>query len=303
MRKMLQRKFKKGVPMIINALKKGYSNITEERDAQEILKVGSFRAGNAGFVEHDTPIESCPRLALLRFKGKNKSISFEEHLNVTTGVLHEHHVTDLLVANEDVSKIEVWEEVPQVSPKIEVISQSLEIDLNGIIVLGRPDRVITLNGKRIGLELKSVISSNTAFKIASGFPSLQYLAQILTYQYKLNIPFYFLFGQYFIADKFIQKKFVKRQPQFLVFEVTPLSDTQTEIRRLDGSNEVKVVNFGINHVKDFYQMCKETDESAVFPKVPIWDTYNKCDYCPMKDACDSYNSGVISKQDWIDLCV
>lgn len=289
--------------MIINALKKGYSTITARRDAEESSKVGIFRAGNAGFVEHDTPIESCPRLAVLRYIGKNKSISFDEHLNVTTGVLHEHHVTELLVESEDVSKIEVWENVPQVSPKIEVISKALEIDLNGIIVSGRPDRVITLNGQRIGLELKSVISSNTAFKISTGFPSLQYLAQILTYQYALNIPFYFLFGQYFIADKFIQKKFVKRQPQFLVFEVTPLSDVQTQIRRLDDSNEIKVVNFGISHVKEFYQMCKDTESSQTFPKVPIWDSYNKCDYCPMKDACDSYNSGVISKQDWIDLCV
>lgn len=294
--------------MIIQILKAGYNILLEKREEDEANSSGVFRAGNAGYVAYGKSNSSCPRLTLARYFGQksgapSKSIEFEEHLNVTTGVLHEHHVTDLLVASPSVSKVEAWEKLPQQSDKIVCHESPVKWVIDEkTVVSGRPDRVVTIDGQRIGLELKSVISQNTAFKINTGFPSEQYISQILVYQHNLQIPFYFLFGQYFIADKFVNKKPVKLQPQFSQFKVVPDSTTQTAVIKLDSQGreiDTKIYNIGIKHVEDYYKLCSEAVDSASLPDVPLWEGYNKCDYCPFLDRCNSYDAGIISRSEWL----
>lgn len=293
-----------------------------EHVEKEKTKLGVLRAGSTGIIsETGETAGACPRTSLLRSKG----------IEVDPPTPDKYIMFELGYANEDVILKQLQETVGKM-PGYGILKEE-EVPIswktnNGTLVTGRPDLVITKNGKpTIGIELKSVHSLWTAREVVfNRKPKLVNMAQAAHYMWKLGVPEYKLMyksysqlGQGMAGNDWIIKQFPRPgEPgsEFIDYTVSAKHEGKYTIKHIkqfeivydlsfDKSGRLRYREEGHTKwiptvisqksIEDYFELVSKMEETGEMGPRPSAvdihgdkENYTQCKYCPLNDICDSY---------------
>lgn len=309
--------------MTVNVRKLFYDGgrlLQEEHAATEATKVGTLRVGNTGLYDSatDTWAGPCARRTFLRMKG----IEVPEESN---GAIDQTLMFEAGFKNEDswVERLEkTWTGDGKGILREEEIAVSWDT-ASGIKVTGRPDVVLTQDGKPVhGIELKLMSSVWTVRDILTGSPKPGHLMQAGHYSWQLGVPYSLCYtlradmavlgfavplfpklGQegsqyceYNERDKVIKKvkPFMKEYKLEWVGNTLAYTDTDTGIKK------ESIVT--IERIKEYYEQIAVADKVLPRPLNLNPDGtkggYTLCDYCSIKSTCDKYEGESLER--WTD---
>lgn len=274
---------------LINKFKKlfkeAHEKINKIEEDKEAAKWGTFRVGSSGALrDGDVYSTQCGRLGQARLLGYQSPPTQEMRVMFNGGITLEDYVQQRLEANN--------------LPFIKEHSHAVEL-LPGITVSGRPDFEVEIDGEIIGIEVKSLASPTSVIKHEKNrFPYMKHLIQAATYMTLLDRKRWLIaVGHTFYVNERGHK--------------IPPKVTFYELHLLDGSfvvtnakNENALLPFTKEHIYLYYkEMDAAVKEKRLMsrPKeeeINV-DTYSRCNYCPMKSACNEYDNKQIDFQSWL----
>jgi PD-(D/E)XK nuclease superfamily len=271
-------------------LKDAHEKINKEEARKEELKVGTLRAGSAGAVVGDSYLYTqCGRLAQARLLGYQSEPTQEMRLMFNGGLTLEDYFETRLKAADIVYGKE----------------EPVQVELEpGIIVSGRPDFDIILElpeGRRaLGIEIKSLASPFSVIKQRKNdFPFMKHMLQAATYMTMLRRDEWaILIGHSF----YVNQNGKKHDPQLKMYVLKFENDkflVENEVGRR------KELPFDKSHILAYYREVKEKTAGKVLMQRPTElelnvDTYNRCNYCPMASACNEYEAGQLTFEQWLE---
>jgi hypothetical protein len=292
-------------------LAKGQAEQDRQHDEQEVAKRGNLRGGSAGVVGTDGQIYGeCHRVALARLLGAEKDHEPNRSIMFDAGNANE----DSWAAKLRAAGCEIVreDEYPIVWP----------VPGTDRVVTGRPDILIGETeffqaGTGIvqakftphhGLELKGIYSASSAVRTETeGVPDAKHLAQAGFYSMALNIPYTLCYTNPAVIEVpyWAQKKFSapkKLQPFYRLFDLRWNELDQLEYKDEQGTDWVPTV-YTKHGISAYYQLVAEMEQEKDLGPRPTGGyatgeapPYNRCDYCPFRDACDNHED---SFDDWI----
>lgn len=316
--------------MIKSILKKGYAAIKQQDNDREKEKLGILRGGSGGCYIKETGkvYGTCPRKALLRLEGKERTDEFEDYLNFVAGFGHEHNLLKLLMKSPEVAKVEVWDKQDffDISDKkLELHEDSIELAIGNNVISGRPDFVVTnKKGERILIEAKATVSEDKA-ENSTQFPFLYAVCQAALYQYMLGgVKTYIVYGNYsnYGEFKFGKTAFPKkdRLPNVeyrefptgvykkipcAIYEYEISVDKNGKIYIIDERGKIYETPITVKGILDYYKLVIECRLSQVLPPKPEdielygKPKYSICKYCDENKNCTAYNNNVITYKEFI----
>jgi hypothetical protein len=312
--------------------------MADEHDLKEADKKGILRAGNTGLLlEGSKVVGPCARQTLLRLEGiKYETIEDNKRLMFDAGLSNEDIWTKSLEAGIQKAG-EAWvikreEEIPikWTTPSGILVTGRPDI------VLGQMDGEQFT--PKLGLELKLVSSVWTARDVGVMLePKLVHLLQAGHYAWQLNVPFQLWYtnrAEFAVGSGWEQKTFppaenlltqilefgesrgkqtVKKVLQFRQgYELEWTRSNQLKYRPIlsDESGEPRQLDWTWTPITkqgivDYYEAVLAQREKKKLAARPLNlksdgspGTFSSCDYCPLKDSCDSHESNY-SK--WLDV--
>lgn len=285
--------------MIKKLLVDGFDTIQQELDQKEKSKVGFLRGGSTGCVVNGAYLGECPRIAQRRLHGLTHPISFESDLVFNLGFSHENNVLSKLLINDGVKAVTIPEgqySFDTAHTKL-TIGNPIQTDISGYKWSGSPDFVVEmLDGSRFGIETKALASSSSASKIYhNDFPYTKAILQAAMYSYVTGLPWYILYGLYFYAGSYRDKV----SPFLKEFKIE-LEGTDNTIVVVREGGERVITDFSIKGILDFYRQVAESREALPRPtEKEMGPTYNRCDYCWMREACQDYDLGITTSDELV----
>lgn len=263
--------------------------INKEEEAKEALKLNTFRVGSSGaLVEGEVYATQCGRLAQARFLGHQSPPTQEMRVMFNGGLTLEDHLT----ARFKTLNLNFYQERQQegeIAP--------------GIVVSGRPDFEVEMEGELVGIEVKSLASPFSVIKQRKNrFPYMKHLIQSATYMTLTKRDKWLIA----IGHTFhVNDRGFKVPPSIIWFELKYLND---KFVITNEKNENAVLPFDKSHIIAYYKEQQEaTNEKRLMarPKEQELnvDTYNRCNYCPMLSACNEYDNGLIDFEQWLSRVV
>lgn len=284
-------------------LEKGQAAQDTAHAEQEVAKRGNLRGGSAGVVGTDGQIYGeCHRVALARLVGADKEHDANRSIMFDAGTASE----DSWAAKLRAAGIEIARE--------DEYPITWQVPGTDRVVTGRPDILIgeteffragtgIVQAKFVpkhGLELKGIYSASSAVRTEiEGVPDAKHLAQAAFYSMALNIPYTLCYTNPSVIEVpyWAQKKFggpKKLQPFYRLFELRWNEQDQLEYKDEKGTDWVPTV-YTKQGIAEYYQLVAEMEQKKELGPIPTGGfatgappPYNKCDYCPFKDACDNH---------------
>lgn len=262
--------------------------VINKQDAEvEKQKQGVFRVGSSGaLVDGDIYAAGCGRLAQARYLGEQTPPTESARAMFQGGFA----VEDLVEARFKAMGIEYKKEVATTSSLVE-----------GLEVSGRPDFEALIDGEWVGVEVKSLASPFSVIKLKkNGYPFMKHMIQAATYMAALKKERWVIV----VGHTFnVNQNGVKMESGLYWYEMNEGFDGDFFITN-DKGGSMKLP-FKKQHIIDYYLALKTgiAEEKLVDrPKEKELnvDTYNRCNYCPMKSACNEYDNNQINFQSWLE---
>jgi len=297
----------------------GIKRLQAKHDAEEKTKVGSLRAGNAGFVTADGKfVGQCARLTYLRHIG----------INVQEIEDSKEHMFAAGRGNED-----LWMQVLREGWPGKILTET-EVPTrwhtdNGIAVTGRPDIVLcNQDGKpEHGIELKLVSSVWTARDVLfQGHPKLDHITQAAHYSWQLGVPFeiWYTSRVNWPVVGWMQKNFpkpgefgsehcnynnkgeIKSVNPFVVGYELKITKESVMYREAGSKYEWQKSPVTIDGIMTYYNFIATMTETDRLPGLSLnLDAdgqklaWSKADYCALGDLCCGDKSGETSVKNWL----
>lgn len=296
----------------------GIKRLQAKHDSEEKTKVGSLRAGNAGFVTVDGKfVGQCARLTYLRHLG----IKIEDNEE------SKEHMFAAGRGNED-----LWMQVLREGWPGKIRTESdiptKWVTDNGINVTGRPDIVLCSSDDKpeYGIELKLVSSVWTAKDVLfGGHPKLDHITQAAHYAWQLNVPFeiWYTSRVNWPVVGWMGKMFpkagepgsehcvygdsgIKRINPFVVGYELKITNQGVMFRLAGSKDQWQVSPVTINGIKEYYNVISKMTESDTLPPLSLnldanGDKLNwsKAEYCALGDLCCGDKSRETSVKNWL----
>jgi PD-(D/E)XK nuclease superfamily len=272
-------------------MRKAHDRITINEKVKEAEKAGVFRAGSSGaIVDGHGYTASCGRLAQARLLGYQSDPTQEMRVMFNGGLTLE----DYLEVRFKAIDIPFYKE--------REVKDGLTSD---IVISGRPDFDVYVGGKWVGIEVKSLASPFSVIKQRKNrFPFIKHMVQAATYMLLLNR------NQWLIAighSFHVNQNGQKFPPEVVWYELkwnTDLVEGKGFFVVTNERNESAVLPFGKEHIIAFYkELASATKEKRLMGRPFEYelnvDTYSRCNYCPMKSACNEYDAGTLDFQSWL----
>lgn len=299
--------------MVTDLLEKALKLKSEEHDKASKLKLGLLRGGSAGLVlESGEILGKCPRVSHLR------QVGVEEEKDANTKILFEGGY-----ANEGV----ILSLLSSVLAPDEELSSTEDIRFklpSGLEVGLRADLLLKRGGQpQLGIELKNVSSLWTARDVHYDLiPKSEHLIQAGLYSLAYGkLPWrllYSSYGQFHLstAPKWLQEKFrpgaydvefsdkspLKILSFFREYELTWQGDNlcyQTK-----GLDKPVLTDVCLDGFDKYFKTVDDVRSKGVLPERPTAlgvdgsKSYNPCNYCSLKPACDSKEKD--GYENWFD---
>lgn len=266
-------------------MKEAHEEINKEDEAKEATKRETFRVGSSGaVVNNEVYATQCGRLGQARFLGYQSPPTQEMRVMFNGGFTLE----DYLEKRFTTLGLKFTKEVArdgEISP--------------GIVVSGRPDFEVEINGELVGVEVKSLASPFSVIKQRKNrFPYMKHLIQSATYMTLTGRDSWLIA----IGHSFhVNDRGMKVPPEVVWYELKYLDG---KFVVTNDKNENAILPFDKSHIIDYYREQKAaTDEKRLMARPKEYelkvDTYNRCNYCPMKSACNEYDAGLLSFENWL----
>lgn len=260
---------------------KGHEVIAIADAAKEKEKLGHLRAGSTGAIVGDKVYTTkCIRLDQARQLGYQGSISQNDRVMFAGGLALEDYVEQYLRA-------------AGVSYKKEQTTE-IEFLYSGQKLSGRPDFELELDGKWVGVEVKSMASPfSVAKQVRNRFPMMKHMLQAATYCMltKRNEWLICVGNTFHANDKGV------RYPPELRWYLLTAKENDFIIENAQG--EKIVLPFGRNNILEYYATILQKNEDKVLGPRPHEEelnitTYNRCKYCPQESACNKYDNNQLT---------
>lgn len=268
--------------------KEAHEKINKEEAFKEELKVGTLRAGSSGaLVGNSQYYTQCGRLAQARFLGYQSRPTQEMRLMFNGGLTLEDYFESRLKANNIKYKKE----------------ESIQVQVEGIKapISGRPDYEIELDGKWVGVEIKSLASPFSVIKQRkNGFPFMKHLLQAATYMMLTNrTEWLVVIGHSF----YVNQNGKKHEPELVWYEVG-YDNLKSKFWVKNEKEQGRELPFDKSHIIAYYKEVEQKTEAKELMARPTElelnvDTYDRCKYCPMASACNEYEDKQISFEQWL----
>jgi hypothetical protein len=271
-----------------------HRKINEAEKKKENLKVGTLRAGSSGAITASGQLYTgCGRLAQARLLGYQSEPTEQMRLMFNGGLTLEDYMESRLQAcNIDYTK-----------------EEPIECNVEGVgIISGRPDfQILVEDGgirRYIGIEVKSLASPFSVIKQRkNGFPFMKHLLQAATYMLITNRDEWLVvIGHSF----FVNQNGKKHDPDLKWYRISLFREFNRETLYVENEKgEAKQLPFDFSHIIAYYKEVREKTASTTLMARPTEqelqvDTYNRCNYCPMASACNEYEAGQITFEDWLE---
>jgi hypothetical protein len=308
--------------IIHDLIKAGRALKVTRRSAAEALKPAALRVGNSGILvvgeNADTVYGECPRKAHLRYLG------VELHADATT-----HEIFDEGITNEDIVKELFINGLEAVGSDLEM-KQEEEIPVSwstssGSVVTGRPDFVFLKDSApQFMVELKKKVSfysvRNSTYECK---PDTKHLCQAAHYSWQLGmIPCYLVYrnGTLYHLDSEVRKSTIEKTgitraleyqgsrpskilPHYTIFTLT-WKDNVLYFQSDDMRAAVKTL-ITPDNIQAFYEATDGIAKHKHLGPRPTAksvaeggkSSYSTCNYCELKETCDSYENDYDT---WLD---
>lgn len=266
-------------------MKQAHDSITVEDQEKELKKIETFRVGSSGaLVDDKMYATSCGRLAQARFFGHQSPPTQEMRVMFNGGFTLEDFITKRL-------------QVLGLTFKQE---QEYNIEITpGLVVSGRPDFEVMIDGEEVGIEVKSLASPFSVMKQRrNGFPFMKHMLQAATYMTLLKKDKWLIA----IGHSFhVNDKGMKIPPSIVWYELTFINNMFIVT---NDRNENAALPFTKEHLIGYYQALQQGNKEGKLVSRPTEkelnvDTYDRCKYCPMQSACNEYDNKQIDFQQWL----
>lgn len=266
-------------------LTEAHGLINEEDAAKEAKKINTFRVGSSGaIVDGAVYSTQCGRLAQARYLGFQSPPTEEMRVMFNGGFTLEDYITKRFTTLG-------LKFVAEKEHNVEVVP--------GITISGRPDFELTIDGQEIGIEIKSLASHFSVIKrYKNRFPFMKHMIQSATYMTMLNRDSWLIA----IGHSFHVRDGAKQYPPAVEwFEMKWEGGKFTVYNEKD---QKATLPFDKSHIIAYYQEQKSANEDKRLMARPKEeelnvDTYNRCNYCPMKQACLEYDLGKVTFENWL----
>jgi hypothetical protein len=263
--------------------------INKTEEAKEAEKINTFRVGSSGaIVEGEVYSTQCGRLAQARFLGYQSPPTQEMRVMFNGGLTFE----DFLAARFTKLGLKFHQERQQegeIAP--------------GIVVSGRPDFEVETETGLVGIEVKSLASPFSVMKQRKNrFPYMKHMIQAATYMTLTGLDSWLIV----IGHSFhVNDRGMKIPPALMWYE---LKYVNGKFIITNDNNENALLPFDKQHIISYYREQQDGIKSKQLMARPKEyelnvDTYNRCNYCPMKSACNEYDKGLIGFEQWLSRVV
>lgn len=278
------------IPKLRELFKDAHEKINKQEADKEATKLGTLRAGSTGAIVGDTALyTSCGRLAQARLLGFQSEPTQEMRLMFNGGLTLEDYIETRLKAAD------------VMFTKEEPVQVEIE---PGIVVSGRPDFDVILElkegRKAVGFEIKSLASPFSVIKQRKNdFPFMKHLLQAATYMTMLRRDEWIvIIGHSF----YVNQNGKKHNPELKMYTIL-FSNSKFYVQNENGYK--KELPFDKSHIIAYYREVKQSTASKTLMPRPTElelnvDTYNRCNYCPMQSACNEYEAGQLTFEQWLE---
>ena len=301
---------------IISQIKEVFSNanevLNEQRKEEEKAKLGIARGGSAGAItgKGEALYTDCGRKAQARLLGVDSGKSQSDRAMFEGGFALENYIEKYLTVSKEVNegrlKIKLKKQLEEFFKKAGVEFEK-EAELLGkigeVTVSGRADFRLTLDSETVGIEVKSMASPFSTIKqVKNKFPMIKHLVQSCTYMILWGEDQWLIaVGNVFNANE----RGFKVQSGLRWYRVYRYDGDPVFFNCENEQGETIVLPFTANDIVRYYaQLMQFTKEKSLMPmptelELNI-DTYNRCKYCPMEGACNEYELGTLTFDQWIE---
>jgi len=302
--------------MLKTRMKTSLALKSQAHNQASILKLGLLRGGSAGIVlSSGDSLGKCPRISHLRQIGVEEEVDLSSKILFEAGYSNETVVKALLDASTEPG--EEWTSAEDVRF---TLPSGLEVGL-------RPDLLLTRGGQaQLGVELKNIASLWTARDVHYDLkPKSEHLIQAGLYSLAYGkLPWrllYSSYGQFHLstAPKWLQDKFKPGAPDVEFTDRGPLKITsffrEYELTwqegflcyQTEGLDKPVLTDVSLEGFDKYYQRVQDVQSKGVLPKRPTplsvdgSKSYNPCDYCRLKPACDAREKD--GYENWLDAVI
>jgi len=257
----------------------------------------AMRFGNSGAIIDGVVFGNCPRLAHLRLLGFQTASDASTQVMFASGRAMEHILYDFLSAALPPERIKREDEAA-----IKYLTPS------GLPVTGRPDFILLdENGNyETGIECKGKMSFwGVKSLLIDGKGYASHIVQGAHYMWKHGLKNYGL--TYVVPVKYLipredkavwPKEYIGRSgggwavnPQLFTLLLSTAADGTLVVEMHDGV--VHKTKLKVGHIDAFYASVEEMGEGKPLAPMPSAKgvfgkpSWKACDYCPLKDVCDT----------------
>lgn len=262
-----------------------HGKINEEDAAKEAKKINTFRVGSSGaIVDGAVYSTQCGRLAQARYLGAQSPPTEEMRVMFNGGFTLEDYIAKRFTTL-GLKFVAEKEHNVEVAP--------------GITISGRPDFELTIDGEEVGVEIKSLASPFSVIKQRKNrFPFMKHMIQSATYMTMLNRDSWLIA----IGHSFHVRDGGRQHPPAVVWY--EMKYDGSKFRVINEKDEKAFLPFDKSHIIAYYKEQQDANNEKRLMARPKEeelnvDTYNRCNYCPMKSACNEYDNGMIDFESWL----
>lgn len=261
-----------------------HEKINEADKTQEAKKQGLWRIGSSGaLVDGKIYDTRCGRLAQARYLGFQSAPTEEMRSMFVGGLSLEDYIEERL------------DKLGLTYRKEEEVAVTIgEMELSG-----RPDYMVLIDGEWVGIEVKSLASPFSVIKLKKNrAPFMKHLIQACMYMVATD------------SDKWmvvVGRSFNTNQNGMKISSGLDWFEIRINGEGFEVHNELGEkfpLPFTVQHLIEYYKELQSGIDDKRLVSRPTEkelnvDTYNRCNYCPQKSACNEYDAGTLSFEDWL----
>jgi hypothetical protein len=263
---------------------KAHEIINEKEAAKEATKQGIWRIGSSGaIVDGKVYSTQCGRLAQARYLGFQSQPTEEMRYMFNGGLTLESFISERL----DILGFEYTKEA-----EIKTIIEGIELS-------GRPDFRVKLDSRWIGIEVKSLASPFSVIKLKKNrAPFMKHMIQSCMYMMATQSSKWMVVVGWSFNVNQNGKKIESGMEWFEIEGKGNKFIVRNEL------GEEFTLPFTCEDLLQYYKDMQQgiTDKKLMprpFEHELNVDTYNRCNYCPQKNACNEYDANKLSFEDWL----
>lgn len=268
-----------------------------ERSIRAIETIGVFRGAMAGAITDNGIFSAkCPRLDQARLLGVESQPSAKTRIMFSAGFGHEVYLEDQFKL---AGRFESYLKGNGILHRREIGVETL---IGNQTWHGTPDFEVSFDkgDTWIGVEAKSLVSNFSAFKhVTNEMPQMRHVLQAAGYMERLYRNTWMIaIGHYFYAnvngDNF---------PPDVVWYVVE-KDVDGRFSVSNSKGKTLQLDFTGEQVTAYLKHIQKMNESKTLSPRPIekeivGNSYDRCNYCPMQNSCNLYDTDQLSFENWL----